>query len=553
MMLQALALCSFVSVSADPAPIASRVSGVTVYGCSALVVRTAALPDANGSYLLQGLPWSLDPDSVRVRADGADVVQIELRERHMPGVPDERVEALRTRLRALEREQQASADEKTVLEQVAAHLVKLLAVDEQEHDRDVGQGRANPDAWAANLKFLASELAGTRTQLRENGWKLEDLGARIEDVRRELGAASGGPGVDLRDLQIDVVGQAGARASLEIEYTVGNAGWRPLYDLRAAKDARHVDLSYRAQVWQQSGEDWSEVELALSTAEPRRGAQGPDPRPIWLSVFDPRVAHKAIGDLVAMERGAPQLRALGYDGGEANVPATPGQAPRPFAAVEDLGLSARFRLARRETIQSRPQPTTVLVGQAQLEATPEYFATPSLDTSVWLRGRTKNTSEWTLLPGRAAVYFGTDFIGHAALAAVQPGEEFTLHLGADPALSVERIQKEDLHEGPGMFGSTATHTESWLVRVENHGAAAAAADGSAQIWMREALPRSTDERLEVELVRASVQPSKAERWKQDLDEQGIRTWSLSVPASGSAELAYTTRVSFPEGMQVASR
>ena len=57
----------------------------------------------------------------------------------------------------------------------------------------------------------------------------------------------------------------------------------PRYDLRTASDARSVELGYRAEVRQQTGEDWTEVELALSTAQPHLGARGPDPEPIWLS------------------------------------------------------------------------------------------------------------------------------------------------------------------------------------------------------------------------------------------------------------------------------
>lgn len=547
MSLLATALLTFVPAAQDPITLDSRIRDVTVYGASALVTRTARVETASGRYLITGLPWSLDPANVRVRADGADVIGIELGERHVPAAPDERLGELRARMRGLERELRALQDENGLLDQVSAHLGRLLAVDEKEHGRDVREGRANAEAWAANLKFLASELASTKTQLRENAWKTEEVSASMDDLRRELAALPSQAGIDVRELLVDLVGAPGAAASLEIEYVVQNAGWQPLYDLRAARDGKSVELGYRAQVWQQSGEDWSDVELALSTSEPLRGAQGPDPRPLWLRIIDPRPPASA---RLAADDGEVSTRKLGYLEERADRAAA---GPRPFAEVESQGLSARFRLARRETIESRQQPTTVLIGQSRLAASPEYFAVPSLDTSVWLRGRTLNTSPWILLPGRASVYFGADFIGHASLALVQPKQEFTLHLGADPALKVERIQKENLSEGAGVFSSNATRTETWLVRLQNNGAAAVLADGRAVVHLREAMPRTTDERLEFELVRASAKSSQLERWKKDLTEQGIHTWVLEVPRNGTAELTYTTRVTFPEGMQVAAR
>ena len=63
--------------------------------------------------------------------------------------------------------------------------------------------------------------------------------------------------------------EAGAATSAEIEvsYHVRGASWRPLYDLTL--EGERLAVSYLAEVWQQSGEDWPAVELILSTT--RRG------------------------------------------------------------------------------------------------------------------------------------------------------------------------------------------------------------------------------------------------------------------------------------------
>jgi len=124
---------------------------------------------------------------------------------------------------------------------------------------------------------------------------------------------------------------------------------------------------------------------------------------------------------------------------------------------------------------SRDQPTTVLVGEQVLAAVTEHYVTPALDTTVWLRGRAKNGTPWTLLPGTAAVYFGNDFIGNSRFdKPVLPEQEFTLHLGADPGLVVTREQTQELHEEPGFLGRRQSQTEGWRILLENVGAHAAA-------------------------------------------------------------------------------
>ena len=131
---------------------------------------------------------------------------------------------------------------------------------------------------------------------------------------------------------------------------------------------------------------------------------------------------------------------------------------------------------------------------------------PALDEHVWLRGRAVNTSDWTILPGRASVYFGADYIGAATLPAVKPGEDIELRLGPDPGLELERMQMENLLKGPGVFGSRATRQESWRVRIRTTARPRPDPDGRATVIVQEALPRSTDDRVKVELVRTVPRP-----------------------------------------------
>jgi uncharacterized protein (TIGR02231 family) len=341
---------------------------------------------------------------------------------------------------------------------------------------------------------------------------------------------------------------------LEVEYLVSGAGWEPYYDLRAQKDLATVELAYRARVQQQTGEDWREAEILLSTAQPQRGAAGPSPYPIWLSLYEPRALQKERG----RARGDASMEDLGYSGDDAPraMPPVKPEAmlgARVFAAVESEGLSVRFRLARKETIESRPEPTSVLVGRTELALTSEHYCVPALDPTVWLRGKAKNTSEWVLLPGRAAVYFGADFVGHAALAAVQPGQELELALGADAGLSVKRTQLEDRREGSGVFSSRTTQRAGWRIEVENHGAFTRNSDGSVDVIVQEVLPRSSDERVKVEIETVKPKPVEDARWKKEREETGALTWIVRAPKGGRATIELTTEVSFPEGQELVRR
>jgi uncharacterized protein (TIGR02231 family) len=289
------------------------------------------------------------------------------------------------------------------------------------------------------------------------------------------------------------------------------------------------------------------VAVALSTAEPQRGAQGPEPQPVWLSLLvrEERKSKVRFGSVDSAAPASAPLE-LGRAAGDKQI----ADSERFEASIESGLTSVRYQLPRRETIPSRGDPTSVLVGSAQLAVAVERTVVPALDTTVWLTGRARNTSPFTLLPGVASVFLGQDYLGRAQVELVQPEAELTLHLGADPFVEVERAVVQDLAKGPGFLSSTASKVEGWRVTLKNRGAPTEAQDGSVAVVVREVLPRSRDERIEVELSKAEPKPSTDERWKAEREEQGILTWVVRVPKGGSANVAWESTISFPQGETV---
>ncbi|MCY3002157.1 MAG: DUF4139 domain-containing protein [Planctomycetota bacterium] len=512
----------------------SRVEAVTVFESSALVRRSASVPAGGGAVVIEGLPAGLDPATVRARTNGVTITGLETLERGTRVSAIERLEALEEELEAAKARLAQLVDERDVTVRQLAHVESLFTLEEQTRLAEVRSGTMQLEVWRVEIRDLTEAVRSTRRIRRERLWACEDAEAEVQAARQRLGDSQGWRRV--HDVRIEL--PEGAPATrLELEYVVADAGWKPEYDLRAAKDARSVELGVRASVWQSTGEDWGEVELSLSTARPNTGAQGPDPRPKWLSLQHEKAIRMALETLGEDEQEA-EKKLKDMDSG---VAAGAFLAPVE-ATVEKQGLSVRMKVARRESVLSGASPVSVLVGRKSLDVQPEYFATPALDSNVWLRARARNTSEWTLLPGPASVYFGGDFIGRASLGLVHPEAEFTLPLGPDPALVLERTLLEDLTEEPGFVQRKRVHTQRWKVRITNTGAAVAGADGSALVIVRDVLPRSTNDEIEVELVDAKPQPAKDERWKKEREEQGWLVWNLRVPRGGEATIEHGVRV-----------
>ena len=83
------------------------------------------------------------------------------------------------------------------------------------------------------------------------------------------------------EIVVKVLVKAETKAEFSINYIVTNAKWYPTYDLRVKNVAEPMVIEYKANVTQQSGEDWTNVKLKLSTGDPSLSAQKPKVDP-WL-------------------------------------------------------------------------------------------------------------------------------------------------------------------------------------------------------------------------------------------------------------------------------
>jgi uncharacterized protein (TIGR02231 family) len=540
-----LSICSSAQDTEALIGIDSVVSDVTVYGESAIVTRHAYLPAAEGQFRISGLPSAMDPASIRVRTTGGEVVGVDTRLQYAQAATGARVVELEAAWKSATRAWEHKTDAAQTARDLVGYYDRLLVQERELFQSELAAGSADLQRWEEGVTFFEAEFKRVRDDSRVAGWELEDAEQAVKAARTALSGARTPSGAFTYDLEIDVVSRGGA-SELEVEYLVAQAGWTPLYDLRAERQLKSVELVYRAKVQQNTGEDWEDVNLMLSSARPELGSRGPELEMTWIGLLDPSTESSSrLPEIMARSDSQNDLSSFWYLGkGET------GSWQPSFAGVLDSGLSVRFQLPRRETVESREEPSTLLVGRTALEVEVEHYAVPALSERVWLRGHAQNTSPWTLLPGVASVYFGDDYIGHSALGRVTVGEEFDLHLGADPGLSLERNLIEDQSKGPSLFRSTQSVVESWRVRVTNHGSTSSATDGSVNVIVQEALPQSSDERLKIELESSTPPLSTGERWQRDREERGVLTWILHVPKDGEADLTWARKLTHPEDLEV---
>src|SRR6185369_11389983 len=82
-------------------------------------------------------------------------------------------------------------------------------------------------------------------------------------------------GMPSAEVTVLVLANEDMRANFNLKYRVVDAGWAPKYDIRVDGISKPVNLYYKANLYNNTGVDWNNVKLKLSTADPLQGAQYP--------------------------------------------------------------------------------------------------------------------------------------------------------------------------------------------------------------------------------------------------------------------------------------
>lgn len=268
-------------VGNTPKTLASTISEVTVFLQGAQVTRKAITSIELGTteLLLDGISPNIDKASIQVKGEGNFTIlavqhQINYLNEQVPNSSIERVSQLRDNI-ALKHKQ------------IKVELAVLTNNQELLQKNQI-VGGANSGMSAANLRELLQlqrqEMTETQNKILDVTAKLktiQDSLARTERQLSELRAPNSRPTSEIR---IQVAAKAATTAHFTVTYLVKQASWFATYDIRAKDISSPIQLQYKANVQQQSGEDWKNVQLKLSTGNPALGGSKPQLSP-WLLRF----------------------------------------------------------------------------------------------------------------------------------------------------------------------------------------------------------------------------------------------------------------------------
>lgn len=320
-------------------------------------------------------------------------------------------------------------------------------------------------------------------------------------------------------------------ATLLISYLTDQAGWNTSYDARAAEGKAKLELVLKAQVRQNTGQNWEKVKLQFSSGNPGLGAEKPTLNGLIVGYATPMITYS--NDDGGAPRSAARAAIRGKARAEANAaPAMELMEAMPATAtMDDGGLGLLFTIDQPSTVPTSEQDVTTLeLRRQEIDAPQRLACAPALDPDVFVVATIKDWGNQNLLPGPVQVFYNDVFTGESFLPASTAQDSLQLSLGRERKVLVRRIAVP-VKDAKNFLGSKKIQAYAFETTITNN------RKDAIVLRLEDRIPVSKNEEIEVEAQELSgAKP----------DEQGILRYDVPIAAGQTKKQGLRYQIRYPK-------
>src|SRR5258706_1430833 len=430
----------------QPRILSSDINEVEAFLSGAIVKRNAkATVDAGVTELVfEKLPGTINQNNIGVTGTGdAMILSVVHRLNYLdPEKKNPEIKKLESILDSLNR----NLDDLLDVKSVYTEEQNLILANKSIGGQNTGVTFDNLEKMA---DFFRKRLADVKDKLTGIKYKEKKLREEMDKYSRQLADKNARYSKPTSSVTITVSAKTRTPINLELTYFVPDAGWKPMYDLRAKDSNNPLTVNFKADVFQNTGEDWDKVNLTLSTGNPTSGGNKPELTPWYLDFV---TIYKASGNNYrAMPSAAIEAPAMP----ESKVMQEEISTLKDMITENSGRFIASYTISASYTIPSDGTYYSAEIKRFEMPAEYTYFAVPKLDKDAFLAARSTGWGELNLLPGEANVYFEGSFVGATFLNTVSTDDTLDISLGRDKRMISEREKNTDVTGSGTLVGITA--------------------------------------------------------------------------------------------------
>jgi hypothetical protein len=415
------------------------------------------------------------------------------------------------------------------------------------------------EGWLYDYKIQEHKLTKGYSKIEIDLQKLRNFSAHktIEPTKKEK----------VHQVILTVDAPVSTDAKIKINYLVTRAGWRPSYDLRAEGDDSPVNLTYKASIYQKTGEDWDNVDLTLSTFHQDCSFSVPE-LATW-KIIDKATSDNRSQQVLGYQTSNADTTSL-IQNGYSNVnfysnttantlsptfTATTSGAngltfntttnnttnnqfimPQSLVSNTDKTLSnVEFNIDRKYHIPADGEEILMVIDNIDLKSHYNYISIPKVNTDAFLLTNITDWTELNLLPAKANIYFANSFVGETTIDPSSLEDTLIIALGREKGIQTSRKKIED-EEKSKLVGKNISREITIELVVKNN------LNRGTDFVLKDQIPVSENDDIKIKVI---------EDANAVIDENtGIMTWNLKLKAKEQRIVKFTYQITHDKEIDV---
>jgi uncharacterized protein (TIGR02231 family) len=511
----------------------SKIRQVIVFLQGAQVERTSRLnlPAGRTDIVFSNVSPQLDKQSIQLKADqNITVLAVNQQVNFLKD------QVSRDEIRELEEKFQDMSDklewEKSMLQEYKQEEIML-----QKNQQIGGTGGIKTSDLKEAMDYQRMKMTEVLQKQVESAKRIKTAENALAKIRQQLTEMNQRKDVSTSEIIVQVNVPKAQETELSLSYLVHNARWNPTYDIRVKNISSPIEIVQKANISQQSGEDWKEVTLILSTGNPRERGTKPDLQPWMLGFYQPPgIMLRGVAAGVTSS-SLNEVVVTGYsttpDAAERYYPAKKASKEIPLGVETKVSyqpITTQYEIMVPYSVPNDGKEYTTEVQHHNVPAIFEYYSAPKIDPAVFLTARITNWQDLNLMPGETNLFFEGAFLGKSMLDPTTAGDTMSISLGQDKSIVIKRKLVKEFSEKK-FLGNNKVDSRFYDITVKNN------KNETISLILEDQFPVSTDKEIQVD--QGTYKDGK-------LNEMGNKvTWTLALNPKEEALKQIGYKVRYP--------
>lgn len=513
-------LCLIIPAIVQALEVSSKVTEVTLYPNKARETRSGKISitqSGEQEIIFRDISRYIDAQSIQVSISGVNILSVSTRVNYLGKKTDQaQMKAWKDTLQSIQ-EQRSWLQEKLA---VAQGELKL-------YDQNLSIGGDQTSLYPKAVEELATLYKSKTLKIREQIFQLKKEDKSLEESIQKLQAqinAAGPNNQPVQEIVVKTIANKVGQFDFQINYMVTQAGWTPMYDIYSKSLTQPLQLKMKAQIVQQSGYDWENVKLTLSTAQPQQNQKMPE----WSTEY---VDFKQ--DIQFLRKSAaPMMRAESMS---AKVMNDDKGVQDDFIELIETSTAQLYQISRSQNIASSNESKFVDISEIEMPVMYKYESVPKKDLSIYLVAKVPQWESYNLLNGKANIFFEDTYVGQIYLEAKSVNDTLDISLGKDELIFIDRKSIND-YTSKKLIGTNKREDKIIEITIKNNKKV------NAEIVINDQIPVSRQKEIEVTLNdsdKANYTP-----------ENGKLEWNLNLKPGESKKIRFSYTIKYPSDKKI---